>query len=197
MSHLLQVEYVARKSAGSDIQQHLPTLYETVQKYPQVIALELGVRWGTSTAALLAGVDEVDGHLWSVDIAQPTYPQWWHETGRWTLTIGSDTDREVMAAQPAELDVLFIDTVHTYEHTLAELRAWVPRVKPGGVVLMHDTELDGALLTRLWGPQPAHPVAEALDTYCGETGLTWTNTTGCYGLGTIHIGTQEGGRNAP
>jgi predicted O-methyltransferase YrrM len=196
MSHLLQVEYAARKAVWSDIVQHLPTLYETVCGYDKPVVLELGVRWGTSTAALLAAVDEVDGHLWSVDIAQPQYPQWWHETGRWTLTVGDDCHDDVVAAQPAELDVLFIDTVHTYEHTSKELRLWVPKVKPGGVVLCHDTELNGAELLRLWGPQPKFPVAEALNDYCAEAGITWTNTTGCYGLGTIHIGTNEGGSNA-
>lgn len=195
MTTMLHAEYEARKSVWSDIQQHLPALYATVAAYDKPVVVELGVRWAVSTSALLAGTEAAGGHLWSVDITAPSYPSWWHDTGYWTLTVGNDTDAAVMAKLPAECDVLFIDTVHTYEHTLNELRLWVPRVKPGGTVLLHDTELSSSEFRGRYGSQPDNPVAAALDTYAAESGITWTNTTGCYGLGTIHIG-NEGGENA-
>src|SRR5690348_17788993 len=40
-------------------------------------------------------------------------------------------------------DVFFLDTSHEYDHTLAELRAYMPRVAPGGVALFHDTNIIG------------------------------------------------------
>jgi predicted ThiF/HesA family dinucleotide-utilizing enzyme len=88
------------------------------------------------------------------------------------------------------VDLLFIDTSHYYEHTLQELRTYVPRVRPGGTVLMHDTELTREQITAYEGRAldgPGIPVAQALDDYCAETGLTWTNTAGCFGLGRIDI----------
>jgi predicted O-methyltransferase YrrM len=184
----LHAEYTSRLGPWSDIQGHLTTLYDTVRAYPSAVVLELGVRWATSTAALLAGAAEVGGHVWSVDIAHPTYPEWWHDTGMWTLTVGDDTDPLVSLDQPDLLDVLFIDTSHAYDHTLHELRLYVPRVKPGGTVLLHDTELEAPELV---GEQPPFPVAKALDVYCGEVGIDWENRTGSYGLGVIHIPGSE------
>lgn len=185
----LNAEYEARASVWSDIQGHLPTLHNAVLEYPNATVLELGVRWGTSTAALLAAVDKVDGHLWSVDIQPPSVPHWWATTGRWSLTIGDDLDPAVVAAQPEEVDVLFIDTSHAYDHMLAELRTYVGLVKPGGVVMCHDTELEAPELV---GTQPPFPVARALDVFCEETGRSWTNNTGSYGLGVIRIPTDVG-----
>ena len=52
--------------------------------------------------------------------------------------------------------MLFIDTSHAYEHTLAELRKFVPLVAPGGTVLLHDTRLE---VPERVGPQPPFPVA--------------------------------------
>lgn len=184
----LNAEYEARASVWSDIQGHLPTLHDTVLEYPNAVVLELGVRWATSTAALLAGVDLVDGHLWSVDIVPPTYPGWWLGTGRWTLMVGDDLNPATLDAQPAEVDVLFIDTSHAYDHMLAELRTYVKRVKPGGVVMCHDTELEAPEMV---GTQPPFPVARALDAFCEEAGLSWTNNTGSYGLGIIRVPAAE------
>lgn len=181
----LEAEYESRRSVWSDIQGHLEFLHEMAMRTPGGRVLELGVRWGTSTAALLDAVERVDGHLWSVDISAPTVPTWWALTGRWTLTIGDDLDPGVLAAQPDGVDMLLLDTSHIYAHTLAELRAYVPKVRPGGVFCCHDTELDNA--PDQPPGDPSFPVAKALDAFCTETGLTWSNRTGSYGLGVIHI----------
>jgi predicted O-methyltransferase YrrM len=39
---------------------------------------------------------------------------------------------------PASLDFVFIDALHTYEDTLSLLRAYLPRIRPGGVLAGHD-----------------------------------------------------------
>jgi SAM-dependent methyltransferase len=38
----------------------------------------------------------------------------------------------------ASLDLVFIDADHRYEQTLADVRAWLPKVKPGGMLCGHD-----------------------------------------------------------
>lgn len=181
---MLRTEYEARLGQWSDIQGHLPTLHATVLEFPKAKVLELGVRWGTSTACLLAAVEEVGGHLWSVDISQPAVPDWWAGLEQWTLTVGNDVDPAIADAQPSEVDVLFLDTSHVFEQTLTELATFVPRVRPGGVVLCHDTELQ-APEDAPYGPP--FPVARALDEYCGGVGLSWENQTGSYGLGVIRV----------
>lgn len=180
----LKNEYTARTASWSDIVGHLPTLRDAVLRYPSAVVLELGTRSGNSTAAFLCAVDEVDGHVWSVDIEPPEAPGWWADTGRWTVILGDDTDEAVIEQTPPQVDVLFVDTSHAYEHTLTELRIYVPRVKPGGVVLLHDTELESPEGVDV---DPPYPVARALDTYCEETGQAWRNNSGSYGLGIIDI----------
>ena len=64
----------------------------------------------------------------------------WANCKRWTFIHGSDMDPDIYAKLPPEVDVLFIDTSHEYQHTLDELDAYVPRVVKGGVVLLHDTQ---------------------------------------------------------
>jgi cephalosporin hydroxylase len=93
-------------------------------------------------------------------------------------------DEAVQALLPAEVDVLFIDTSHEYGHTLAELRAYMPRVTPGGVALFHDTRIFGT-----WSGEgdTIPPVARALDGYCAEAGLSWENLDGEYGMGIIRV----------
>lgn len=168
----------------TDIQDHLEFLYDTVRAYESPDVVELGVRSGESTSAFLAALEDIaSGHLDSVDINPPQVPQHWFENPQWTFHQGNDLD--LQAVLPPEFDVLFIDTSHTYEQTLAELRAFVPRVAPGGIVLMHDTQ---------WLPPaisltaPGGPVTEALDDWSVETGINWENrlsAPGWYGLGVI------------
>lgn len=39
-----------------------------------------------------------------------------------------------------EIDVLNIDSDHTYESTMQEIKIWIPLVKKGGFVMFHDYE---------------------------------------------------------
>lgn len=176
-------DYRARCEQGSDIMQWLPTLYGTVATYARPTVVELGVRSGNSTAALLAAADLTDGHVHSCDVNVPAVPEWWQDSGRWTVHIGDDVNPAILADMPDAIDVLFIDSSHHYDHTLTELRAYVPRMRQGGTVLMHDTELE---MPEGSQGEP-YPVARALNAYCAEAELIWVNNTGCYGLGVITI----------
>lgn len=176
-------EYGIRCAEPSDIQDWLPTLHDEACRYPEVRVLELGVRSGNSTAAFLAAADKVDGHVWSVDITPARVPQWWHDRGRWTFVLGADVPPP--DGLPAEVDVLFIDTSHHYQHTYDELTWYAGRVRPGGVILLHDTDLylpDD----RIDGELP-FPVKRALDRFCDEHAQKWENRPGCNGLGVLRI----------
>lgn len=183
----LKAAYLDRLSRWSDIQEYMPFLYEQARSRPGVRILELGARRGNSTLAFLAGAAESGGHVWSCDIDNVlAYRDGIGPFGmspRWTFTCGDDMDPSVQSLLPAQADILFLDTSHEYEHTLAELRAYMPRVAPGGVALFHDTHLMN------WPGYPwdreRPPVWTALDDYCAEAGLEWRDLPGQYGLGVI------------
>jgi predicted O-methyltransferase YrrM len=169
--------YRERLTTPSDIVEHLEYLYNTVVDSDAQVVVELGVRTGNSTAALLAAVESTGGHLYSVDVTIPEWPPEFYQSKHSTLIIGDDLD--VADQTPERIDVLFIDTSHHYDQTLAELRLYGPR---STVILLHDTMLehpDGA------PPEPPYPVAAAIEAWCYESGRTWSNRANCWGLGTI------------
>lgn len=163
--------YLVLKDTWSDVQIHLPRLYEASKG----IVVELGVRGGNSTTALLAGVEQHGGHLWSVDIDASCgglyngHPQWTF------VHCDSEQVRSVLAAGlMPPVDVLFIDTVHTYEKTIMELVAWMPIMRKGGRVFLHDTD-DGS----------TYPgVRQAIHEFCQHQKFYWLHP-GSYGLGEI------------
>lgn len=56
---------------------------------------------------------------------------------------------------PAEsLDMVYLDANHSYEAVLADLAAWLPKIKPGGVFAGHDY-LDGVLREGVFGVKRA------------------------------------------
>jgi predicted O-methyltransferase YrrM len=160
----------------------MPVLYAWARNALKVI--ELGVRSGNSTAAFLAAL-EGRGHLWSVDIDSPKVPEYWHNLP-WSMLVADDVTPEAVAWCPGDVDVLFIDTSHSYEHTLTELRLYVPKVRAGGVVLMHDTRAGGTVFGPGWPGVP-----QALNEFCAETGLSWYEHPGSPqwspGIGIIEI----------
>jgi hypothetical protein len=177
----LAEEYRRRCGTAHDVAGQMPVLYAWA-RHPGARIIELGTGngqrgemfSGNSTSAFLAGIERSGGELWSVDIADPPVPAWWRDLPNWHLIISDD-----VAAAPGIPDgahVLFIDTSHYYAHTLTELRLYVPKVRPGGVVLMHDTN-------KAEWPE----VALALNAYCGETGLEWYDHPFTHGLGVIEV----------
>ena len=136
---------------ASDISDHLPTLfYETIAQAPRLI-VELGTRGGESTRTFLAAAARVGARMLSVDIEDCALPNLPPDIARlWSfersddIAFGESGFSQWCAANSvaAEIDLLFIDTSHVYEHTKDELRVWLPKVAPGGLVLLHDTNLD-------------------------------------------------------
>lgn len=152
----------------SDVQDHLPRLFAAARGE----VLELGVRHGVSTSALLAGVQAHGGRLVSLDLDPECGLLFAGQPG-WTFVRG-DSHAE-HAEIPQALDVLFIDTTHTEADTYDELQRWGSRVAPGGVILLHDTD-DGS----------TYPgVRNAMERWCAETGRTPQYYQGSYGLGEI------------
>ena len=183
--NLLQ-ECFRRAQHGSDISDHLPRLFELAST-PYVKVIELGVRRGDSTSAFLAAAQEQGGEVWSVDITPPVVPVEWQGLPFWYPIVGDDL--QVSDQLPDDVDIVFIDTSHTYEQTKAELELYAGKVKPGGLIVLHDTELQRPAASP--ESDPDFPVAHAIRMFfCDENKDLWTRiewVEGCYGLGIITV----------
>jgi len=176
-------EFDLRRFEWSDIVDHMPRLRAEVERYTAPQVVELGVRSGNSTCAFLAGVETVGGHVWSCDVSPPRVPPHWFASPLWTFTQGDDL---LLVEQAPPCDVLFVDTTHAYAQTIGELVAYVPLVRPGGVILCHDTELERPELAPNDEP---FPVRRAIEAFCdgfGIDGVEWVE--GCNGLAVIRMG---------
>ena len=187
-------DFAHRLTQQSDIADHLQFMHDTVLKYRNPVVIEMGVRTGNSTCALLYGAVKAEGQMWSADINESQVPGYMHQIPEWHFIQGDAVSAPVLKWMPKRADVVFMDTSHTYEQQLAELRKYVPRVKPGGTVLIHDTQcvpLDNfASDSFIAKTEPEGPVKDALDAFCEESGLTWTNRDSelpYYGMGVIEI----------
>lgn len=180
MTLTLSQEYAHRRETVSDIHEHLPVLFDAVLTHPaeNLVVVECGVRTGNSTAAFLYALQvRQSGHLWSIDPQVPEIPDQWYANPQWRYLHGSDTDPRTLAAVPPAIDILFIDTSHTYEQTLEELAVYEARMNPGGIMFFHDTEVVSDVCD----------VSRALNVWSQASGIEWTNRTNCYGLGEIRI----------
>lgn len=166
----LQAHYRRLLVQPSDIQAHLPTLHEwTVRLRPRWV-IELGVRFGVSTSAFLAAMDEVGwGELWSCDIEEPRVERFIQNHPRWTFALGDDRRPDKLHPPPPETcGLLFIDTSHKLSHTRKELELYAPRVERDGMILMHDVD----------------------QVACGRAMREWVkhrNVDNSYGLGAIRV----------
>lgn len=123
------------------MQGHLATLFTWVVRLRPQWVIELGVRHGVSTAALLAGLEfNNKGMLWSCDVK--SLPREIREHPRWQFAVGDDREpKNLDPPPPSRCQLLFIDTSHTEVHTRRELAIYGKRVDPGGVILAHDVDL--------------------------------------------------------
>ena len=127
--------------AESDISEHLSTLFFLTIEFDLKRILELGVRDGNSTIALTEAASKIDGHVWSIDIDSCNdarqkvksldLEKYWTFIQGDDIVIGQNWNQNV--------DHIFIDTSHSYSHTLQELKSYVKFLKPNGFITFHDT----------------------------------------------------------
>ena len=128
------------RERGFNMAGFVPFLYSVTRDYPKGLrtVVEIGTRGGISTNALLYGLRD-RGHsnafLHSFDIADcskvvkdETIKKNWKFTQGESKTVPWDK----------EIDVLLIDGDHSYSGVKADYEKWMPFVKEGGMILMHD-----------------------------------------------------------
>ena len=54
------------------------------------------------------------------------------------VTILRMPSQEAIAHTPGQFDLVFIDANHEYTHVKQDILAWLPKVRPGGILAGHD-----------------------------------------------------------
>lgn len=134
-----------RARTPNDVSDHLERLFvEALQRSPDTI-VELGVRGGESTFVFERVARLADASLVSVDVAETDYEtdyDRWHFVQSDDVAFAGEFDEWCRERDVApEIDVLFVDTSHSYEHTVAEIDAWFPFLAADAVALFHDTNM--------------------------------------------------------
>lgn len=142
-------------------------LKELCWKLRPKIILEFGVMGAGSTKAFLEVAEKIGARVISIDV--DNYERAC-DSPNWEFHQMNDLDFEI----DEPIDILFIDTSHTYEQTLAELKKFAPKVKKTGVILLHDTV-------------HSQPVLEAIVDYLKEfpNKYVFENRPSCNGLGIL------------
>jgi len=159
---------------------HLAALFsETLSAEPKLI-VELGVEYGHSTIMFEAAAKIAKAKLVSSDINDCSDVTTWDS---WTFVQGDDVAFgngfgewcRHQSISP-EIDVLFIDTSHEYQHTVAEIQAWFPHLASDGKVMFHDTNMrtiyrrkDGTLGVAVTSRAVMRAVEEYLGTHYDES----------------------------
>lgn len=138
-------EIQKRSGTRTDISDYLTTIFlESLNRKPTLI-VELGVRGGESTFVFERLAKLISSKFVSVDITDcstlSSYKDW--------LFVQKD-DLEfankfksycVQHGFEPNIDVLFIDTSHLFEHTVKEIESWFPFLSKGAKVFFHDTNM--------------------------------------------------------
>jgi hypothetical protein len=132
---VFEVEYQRAKKTPSDINQNLPVLYELAKECETIV--EMGVRTGVSTRAFL----NTDASLISIDIQK-------NATVEKLFALADASGKscqycigDTLKIEIAETDLLFIDTLHTYEQLTQELKLHGNKAKK--YLIFHDTHTFG------------------------------------------------------
>lgn len=196
---VLTERYNLLKEVNTDIGHYMDDLAIAVKETGARTVIELGTRYGASTIAFLHALYG-QGQLWSVDCSFPVTDV---ETGidllssqgplgcvdYWCFLLGYDTSPMILNALPLRphVDIVFIDTNHTYEETLIELELYYPHVREGGRIILHDVNIE----TTGNDPKPEptrYPVRKAVVEFTEQHDLNWSNKDDSQpGLGTIYV----------
>jgi predicted O-methyltransferase YrrM len=156
---------------------HGQKILELVEQYRPTVCVELGTWMGASAIPVARSIRRWGGTLTCVDTwagtvdGQSLYRAPWMlascarnliESGvSANVRLIPATSLEAAALWTLPIDYLYVDADHSYESVRADLDAWVPHVKPGGVILGDD-----------YGSDMYPGVRNAWDEWEREQGLT-------------------------
>ena len=114
------------------------------------LVYEVGVRRGRSTEAILKALVKTGGRLVSCDIEDCAFViQDLELRVRWTFYHMDSAKFATLWQKPG--DMIYIDGSHEYPDVWGDVTGLWPRLKVGGLMVLHDTDLPGPgrVLTKL------------------------------------------------
>ncbi len=138
-------EVQKRATTRTDINDHLETLFvESIEIRPELI-VELGVRGGESTFVFERVARLFESPLVSVDVedcSNASNYEHWYFVQQDDVTFAGEFQNWCKEHElPDQIDILFIDTNHKYEHSRNEFEKWFPHLSKHAKVFLHDTNL--------------------------------------------------------
>ena len=116
------------------MQGHMVRLFEEVMAFTPKLIVELGVGRGCSNLALGMAAELCGAEMISVDKNQCEVYQGVE------FVLANDLDYVRTWSRGPAIDILMIDTEHTYSQLQQEIRAWVPLLRPHCKLILHDTD---------------------------------------------------------
>lgn len=156
---------------------HGDQILRVLDQHRPVVCVELGTFQGASAIPVARSIRRWGGALtcvdtWSEDVLQagPSSP-WMLVTCARHIVAAGITNVRLMPTRTIEaartwtepIDYLYIDADHHYEAVLADLEAWVPHVRQGGVIAGDD-----------YGNRSFPGVKQAWDDFERAHGFTFT-----------------------
>ena len=166
--------YVTNFAGGSISGPEIETLNRLVATVKQpdkdLRCADVGVAKGGSTAAMAFKCKELGGMVYSVD----DYCEYKKHVDQWAqakcssiflgnmMYLGLSKHVKLIEKPSVEgakefednsLDMVFIDAGHGYEDVCADIKAWLPKVRKGGILAGHDIQVlskDGCVNIRPW-----------------------------------------------
>jgi predicted O-methyltransferase YrrM len=125
------------------------------QHFKPRVSVELGVCGGGASLHMalgnpdgqVIGVDVTDAYPDNLNHLRQTYPNF-----RFWCMDSVDAVGVYAKIDLGEVDLLFIDTVHTYERTMMEFRCWEPWLSDRAIVCLDDLFRGG--MDRAWTELP-------------------------------------------
>lgn len=118
------------------------------------LSVELGVCGGGGSLHLamgygggkVIGIDVIEDHKENTDYIKEHYPNF-------ELWLGDSVDlASKVWLKYGQVDILFIDTIHTFERTIMEFDAWEPYLNDNAIVCLDDLNRDG--MEAAWNELP-------------------------------------------
>ena len=134
-------------------QERLMLLQTAVNLPPNFAIVEIGSYLGASTAFLGFAALQRNGNVHAVDPwmntamgaegERDTFAEFSTNTAPFKhyITTHRGTSAEIQRRVGSlPCDMIFIDGDHSYNAVLTDLRCWLPSLKPGGILAMHDMD---------------------------------------------------------
>ena len=170
----------SRIRRGIDVLKQIPSAWQghvefaiwlTCRFHPRIV-VDLGVDYGVSTYAWgISGRAQVIGIDWFQGDAHAGFRDTYAQvlglgaalaeatTAASTVRIWKSSFEQAAAEFQRPVDILHLDGLHTYEAVQEDLKNWLPKLSPGGLLVMHDVQAFPGSVGRAYAELPFHKIA--------------------------------------